>query len=155
MCVVKTKFFPRSINIALLVTFLFTLRQWFPTGVPRHTRVPWTSARGDANFYLSLIFIPIKLTRVPPNTVNTKKGCSDQKKVGKNCIKGSSINDVMSRVNKTKLKDTVVNLSSQKLHLKVFKNILILKFSVIFKFFKYYWWCKKLMLIVSEIPNSG
>jgi len=76
---------------------------------------------------------------VPPNTVNTKQGCSEQKKVGKNCIKGSSINDVMSRVNKTKLKDTVVNLSSQKLHLKVFKNILILKFSVIFKFFKYYW----------------
>jgi len=36
------------------------LRQWFSTGVPRHTRVPWTSA---ANCYFSLIFIPIKLAR--------------------------------------------------------------------------------------------
>ena len=34
--------------------------QWFPTGVPRHTRVPWTSDSGAANRYNSSIFIPIK-----------------------------------------------------------------------------------------------
>jgi hypothetical protein len=27
-----------------------SLEQWFPTGVPRHTRVPWEGARDAANF---------------------------------------------------------------------------------------------------------
>jgi len=40
-----------------------SLDQWFPTGLPRHTKVPWTSASGAINCYFSLILIPIKLAR--------------------------------------------------------------------------------------------
>ena len=32
------------------------LHQWFPTGAPQHTKVPWDSARGVANNCKSLIF---------------------------------------------------------------------------------------------------
>jgi len=39
--------------------FFNLLDQWFPTGVPRHT----TCARGAANCYISLIFVPIRLVK--------------------------------------------------------------------------------------------
>jgi len=29
-----------------------TLNQWFPTGVPRHTGVPWEGARRASNFWI-------------------------------------------------------------------------------------------------------
>ena len=46
--------------------------QWFPTGVPRHTRVPWAGARGATNNYNSVIFIPNKQLGVPPDIFKTK-----------------------------------------------------------------------------------
>ncbi len=33
-------------------SFCIALDQWFPTGVPLHTRVPWEGARGAANFWI-------------------------------------------------------------------------------------------------------
>ena len=32
----------------------FSLYQWFPTGVPRHTKVPWAGDRCAANQFLDL-----------------------------------------------------------------------------------------------------
>ena len=40
------------------------VEQWFSTGLPRHTRVPW---RGTASYFISMNFFPIFLG-VPPNT---------------------------------------------------------------------------------------
>ena len=45
------------------VSLSHNLLQWFPTRVPRYTRVTWASARGAANNYNSLIFIPYKPDR--------------------------------------------------------------------------------------------
>ena len=39
------------------------LDQWFPTGVPRHTRVPWGGARGAASYCIPMKSLPISLRR--------------------------------------------------------------------------------------------
>ena len=59
--------------------------QWYPTGVPRHTRVPWAGDRGVANRYNPLIFIPIK----PPRGAGCRqmsailrKGAANKKRLG-------------------------------------------------------------------------
>ena len=60
-------------------------KPWFPTGMPRHTRVAQADARGAAHLYNSLIFIPIR-----PSTGAAKYLhnlvvwiAENQKKVGK------------------------------------------------------------------------
>jgi len=58
------------------------LDQWFPTGVLRHTWVPWTSARGAANCYFSLIFMPIKQVRGAAKYIKYRVRVPQTKKVG-------------------------------------------------------------------------
>jgi len=38
----------------LLPSYCFTLIQWFSTRVSRHKRVPWESARGAANYVITV-----------------------------------------------------------------------------------------------------
>ena len=59
--------------------------QWFSTGVPRDTRVPWDSARGAANNCNSLIFKLFCHLGVPPNIDIAEQGCRVAKKVEKHC----------------------------------------------------------------------
>ena len=41
------------ITASLTEPSFYNLTQWFPTGVPRHTRVPRIGVRGAANHYKS------------------------------------------------------------------------------------------------------
>ncbi len=44
-------------NIFWFVTKqLKTLNQWFPTGAPRHTMVPWRGVRGAAKYWIYYLF---------------------------------------------------------------------------------------------------
>ena len=70
----------------------FSLKQWFPTGVPRHTRGPWVGVRGTANSYNSLIFIHIKPARGAAKYLHyyVRVLRFNSIKVGKHCSKGFS-----------------------------------------------------------------
>ena len=60
---VDVKLWKKQIEVPDRHDECYMLVQWSPTGVPRHTRVPWTGDRGAANFYDSSIFIPKKPAR--------------------------------------------------------------------------------------------
>ncbi len=73
-----------------------TLTQWFPTGVPRHTRVPQRGVRGAAKFWITgilLMFYYIKYRKivifnklgVPRKLFLKPMGCREPKKVEKHC----------------------------------------------------------------------
>ena len=42
---------------------IYSLNQWFSTGVPRNTIVPWDSVRGASSYYFLLTFRPILASR--------------------------------------------------------------------------------------------
>jgi hypothetical protein len=42
-----------------------TLALWFPTGVPRQTRVPWRGVRGAAKYRIYCLFIKVLPLRMP------------------------------------------------------------------------------------------
>ncbi len=69
-----------------------TLVQWFPTGVPRHTRVPQRGVRGAAKFWITgffLMFYYITYHKivifyqigVPPNFLKDLRGAANQKRL--------------------------------------------------------------------------
>jgi len=65
------------------------LRQCFPTGVPRHPRIPFTILRGAARKYVSLHhYKSIFKTslNLKSNYYAFATGCGKPKKVGKHCF---------------------------------------------------------------------
>ena len=56
------------------------LSQWFSTGVPRHIRVPWDSARGAANDCNSLLFRPVLPSRGAAKYLNSWQSVPRNKK---------------------------------------------------------------------------
>ena len=55
--------------------WLLSLEQWFPTGVPRHTRVPWEGCRGAAKYWIDCLFVCVLLLRVPQIVIFGMSGC--------------------------------------------------------------------------------
>ena len=76
-------------NKSITIRFPIHSKQWFPTGVPRHTRVPWNGAWGAANCYNSSIFITTKPARGAALLLSNS--AANQKRLGntdsKNLIK--------------------------------------------------------------------
>jgi len=79
-----------SLHLSLYISLFVYLRQWFPTGVPRHTRVPWRDVRVAAKYWIYYLLsyftnkgapnCHFSQVRVPPNFFQsyrvpwTKKG---------------------------------------------------------------------------------
>jgi len=74
------------------------INQWFPTGVPRHTRVPWRGVRGASKYWIYYLFSAFTTkgapnchfsqVRVPPNFFSVLQGAVNQKR-----LKDTYLND--------------------------------------------------------------
>ncbi len=87
---------PRLFKIFLGLEVTNTLKQWFPTGVPRHTRVPWRGIRGAAKHWIYYHF----------SFFTTKGALNCHFSQGKGAAKFFSV--LQGAVNQKRLKNTAL-----------------------------------------------
>jgi len=59
---------------------IYSLRQWYPTGVLRHTRVQWRGVRGAAKYWIYYLFSIFK-TKGAAKNFSGLQGAVNQKRL--------------------------------------------------------------------------
>ena len=78
------------------------LDQWFSTGVPRHTRVPWDSVRGAASYQFLLMFWPILASRgAAKHWFSWTRVPQGKKRLRNTDLKDTLIDEITCKVRKT------------------------------------------------------